>query len=148
MSYLAGFLKVILVALTIPAIGFTAFLIVISFSAPLAWGQLGPVERFFPFERPGDVQQEVPAFAAKSSVVTHGRPSPPKPFLEDILKVYKGPATERSVLLVRVYKWTDENGKTHFTDNKSKIPQKYLQQNKEIYKIKEKSSRKSVRSGL
>jgi len=31
----------------------------------------------------------------------------------------------------KLYQWTDENGKTHFTDDKTKIPQKYIQQIKE-----------------
>ena len=37
-----------------------------------------------------------------------------------------------------LYQWTDENGKTHFTDDKTKIPQKYLQQNKERSSNKQK----------
>ena len=34
-------------------------------------------------------------------------------------------------LHAKLYKWTDENGKTHFTDDSSKIPKKYRDKMKE-----------------
>ena len=39
----------------------------------------------------------------------------------------------------KVYKWTDENGKTHYTDNEGKIPKQYKEQNMEMYKSKDTS---------
>jgi len=38
----------------------------------------------------------------------------------------------------KVYKWTDENGRTHYTDNEGKIPQRYKKENMETYKKKDK----------
>lgn len=42
-------------------------------------------------------------------------------------------------LFAKTYKWTDENGKTHYTDDMSKVPQKYRKEN-EKKKNKERSA--------